>query len=101
MKSAVTISLVAEAAGGPFVFWNNLAENCAHASRLGFDAVEIFPSSPAELRVGEVKQLMIQHRLKLAAVGSGAGWVKRRLRLTDPDAGVRRRAREFIGQIID
>ena len=55
MKSAVTISLVAEAKGGPFVFWDNLAEGCAHASRLGFDAVEIFPSSPSALRVGEVE----------------------------------------------
>ncbi len=101
MKSAVTISLVAEAAGGPFVFWDNLAEGCAHASRLGFDAVEIFPSSPAVLRVAEVKQLMIQYRLEVAAVGSGAGWVKHKLRLTDPDTGARRRAREFIEQIID
>ena len=38
---------------------------------------------------------MIQHRLKVAAVGTGAGWVKHRLRLkADPDAGVRRRRAE-------
>ena len=39
MKSAVTISLVPEARGGPFVFWDDLAAGCRQAKSLGFDAV--------------------------------------------------------------
>jgi len=100
MKSAVTISLVAEAKGGPFVFFNDLAEGCAQASRLGFDAVEIFPSSAESLNVREIHALLARHRLKIAAVGTGAGWVKHKLRLTDPDAAVRRRACDFATGII-
>ena len=100
MKSAVTISLVAEAKGGPFVFWDDLAEGCALASKLGFDAVEIFPSSAEALNIREVKDLLAKHRLQVAAVGTGAGWVKHKLRLTDPDLAVRRRAREFAGGIV-
>ena len=42
IKSAVTISLVRERRGGPFVFWNDLAEGC-ESRGAGFDAVEIFP----------------------------------------------------------
>ena len=43
MRSAVTISLVSEARGGPFVFWDDFADGCRQAAELGFDAVEVFP----------------------------------------------------------
>ncbi|MST01409.1 MAG: sugar phosphate isomerase/epimerase, partial [Pedosphaera sp.] len=48
-----------------------------------------------------VQGLMEKHSLKLAAVGTGAGWVKHKLRLTDPDPAVRQQAREFIFGIIN
>jgi len=101
MRSAVTISLVPEAKGGPFVFWDGLDDGFARAAQLGFDAVEIFPSSAGDLDVARIRQLCDAHQLRVAALGTGAGWVKHKLRLTDPDGDVRRRAREFIGQIID
>src|ERR1051325_1525708 len=101
MKSAVTISLVPETKGGPFVLWDGLADGFARAAKLGFDAVEIFPPSAENLDAREIKKLCEQHNLKIAAIGTGAGWVKHKLRLTDPDATVRRRAREFIGAIVD
>ena len=101
IQSAVTISLVPEAQGGPFVFWNDLAGGCARAAALGFDAVEIFPRSAEELNAKELRQLLTEHKLKLAAMGTGAGWVVKKLRLTDPDAAVRRHAQQFIGAIID
>ncbi len=49
----------------------------------------------------ELGRLLELHKLKLAAVGTGAGWVVQRLSLTSPDASVRLRAREFIAGIID
>jgi sugar phosphate isomerase/epimerase len=101
IHSAVTISLVPEARGGPFVFWDDLAAGCAQAAALGFDAVEIFPRSAEELNAKELRQLLDQHRLKLAAMGTGAGWVVHKLRLPDPDAAIRRRAQQFVGAIID
>src|SRR5437773_7532399 len=101
MHSAVTISLVPEARGGPFVFWGDLAAGCARAAELGFDAVEIFPTGAGALDVASVHKLLGAHGLKLAAIGTGAGWVKHRLRLTDPDVKVRQKAIEFSGEIID
>lgn len=101
MNSAITISLVPEARGGPFVFWDDLTAGCQKAAALGFDAVEVFPRSPAELDVRQLKKLLAQHRLKLAALGTGAGWVVHKLRLTDPDADIRRRGREFVAAMID
>lgn len=101
MRSAVTISLVPEARGGPFVFWDDLAAGCARAAELGFDAVEIFPPAAQTLNNSSTARLLASHGLKCAAVGTGAGWVRHKLRLTDPDAAVRRQAVEFINAIID
>src|SRR5438132_7309676 len=101
IRSSVTISLVPEAKGGPFVFWGDLEGSCAKAAQLGFDAVEIFAPSPDALRKTEVKEALAKHKLALAAAGTGAGWVLHKLRLTDPDAAIRKRAREFAGEMID
>ncbi len=101
MRSAVTISLVREASGGPFVFWHDLAASCAKAAELGFDAVEVFPRSAAELDVSLLRSCLERHQLKLAAMGTGAGWVVKKLRLTDHDQSVRSAARSFIREIID
>jgi len=101
VKSAVTISLVPESKGGPFVFWDGLADGFERAAGLGFDAVEIFPTSAEDLDAREIKKLCQQHNLKVAAIGTGAGWVKHKLRLTDPDPLVRKRAQAFVGAIVD
>lgn len=101
MKSAITISLCPEAKGGPFVYWDNLDASMAKAAALGFDAVEIFPRSVEDLNAKEIRSLLTKHNLKLAAMGTGAGWVAHKLRLTDPDATQRRRAQQFVGEVID
>jgi sugar phosphate isomerase/epimerase len=101
IQSAVTISLVPEARGGPFVYWDDLATGCARAKSLGFDAVEIFARSADELNAKTVRQILEGNQLKLAAMGTGAGWIVRKLRFTDPDPMVRRRAQQFVGAIID
>src|SRR5438093_12208199 len=101
MRSAITIALVSEMRGGPFVFSDDLAAGFAKAAEHGFDAVEIFPESAYSLDAGQLKSLLAQYNLKIAAVGSGSGWVKHRLLLTDSGVAVRRRAREFVAAIID
>ena len=101
IKSAITLSLVPEMRGGPFVLWDDLAAGCAQAAKLGFDAVELFPATADALDARELKKLLAQHSLQVAAIGTGAGWVKHKLRLTDPDAAIRRRAIDFIAAIVD
>jgi sugar phosphate isomerase/epimerase len=101
MKSAVTICLVAEARGGPFVYHAGLADGCARAAALGFDAVEIFAPSADVVDEEELHALLRQYRLKVAAFGTGAGWIREQLSLTSPKAVVRRKAIRFIESIID
>jgi len=101
MKSAITISLVPEAKGGPFVFWEGLADGCARAAALGFGAVEIFPPAASAIDIAELQGLLDRHRLKVAAMGTGGGWLMHKWTLTHPDAAIRKKAREFIRAIVD
>jgi sugar phosphate isomerase/epimerase len=101
IRSSVTISLVPEVRGGPFVFWDDLPAACAKAAELGFDAIEVFPPSADAVDVSLLRKLLDDHGLKLAAVGTGAGWVTGRLHLCLPDAAARAKARAFVRSIID
>jgi sugar phosphate isomerase/epimerase len=101
MKSSVTISLVEEARGGPFVFWGDLEGNCRRAGEFGFDAVEIFPPGADTVSGARLRQTLDACSLQLAAVGTGAGWLKHRLSLTDPSPECREMAQEFIAAMID
>lgn len=101
MKSAVTISLVHEAKGGPFVFWHDVPNACAQAAELGFDAVEIFPPQAWGFDVELLTASLKQHNLAVAAMGTGAGKVKHNLTLTSVNDAIRERAREFVAAMID
>ena len=101
MKSAITVSLVPEALGGPFVFWNGLEDAFLRAARLGFDAVEIFAPDAGALDAGEIRELMERHGLAVAAVGTGAGWVKHKLHLCHADRDLRMRARAYLLEMVE
>src|SRR5215470_7052528 len=101
MKCAVTISLVPEARGGPFVYWDDLAAGCREAAARGFDAVEVFPPGPEAVGVEELRALLDDNGLSLAAVGTGAGWVKHKLSLTSPDEATRDKAVAFVQKAMD
>ena len=96
IKSSVTISLVPEAKGGPFVYWDDLPNNCAKAAELGFDGVEIFPRSKESVDKNQFQDLLSKHNLQFAAMGTGAGMLVHNLSLTSKDINTRKKATEFI-----
>src|SRR5437870_13312417 len=100
MKACVTVSLLPEARGGPFVLWDDLTKACETAARLGFDAVEVFAPGPEAIAVPTLQRLLAKHRLSRAAFGTGGGWVRHKLTLTSPSAEVRARGTEFISGMI-
>lgn len=101
IRSAVTVSLVEAARGGPFVFWHDLSGACRAARELGFDAIELFAPGPTAVAQHELRTLLAEHQLALAAVGTGAGWVRHKLHLTHPDRAIRVQAADFIRSMID
>jgi sugar phosphate isomerase/epimerase len=100
MLSAITVSLVAEARQGPFVFHAGLEDACQQAAELGFDAIEVFPPSGDALAGEMLPELLRKYGVKLAAVGTGAGWVRHQWSLTATDEAVRAQARQFIRGVI-
>lgn len=101
MRSAVTICLVPEASRGPFVFHDGLEAGCRAAAEQGFDGVEIFPAVADDVAAARIRPLLAAHGLALAAIGTGAGFVKHGLHLVHGDGAVRSRAHAFIAGIID
>lgn len=101
MRSAITISQVPEASGGPFVLRTPLAEAFAAAASIGFDAVELFLPGPDFVSVTEVRSLAAANGLSIAAVGTGAGMLRHGLSVTDPALEKREAAIDFVLSMID
>ena len=101
MKSAVTISLVHEAQGGPFVFWHDIEAACAKAAELGFHAIEVFPPQGWGFDGQVLSSSLKKHGLVVAAMGTGAGKVKHNLTLTSVNESIRERAIDFVSAMID
>lgn len=101
ISSAVTISLVEQARGGPFVYWDDFEASVRSAASLGYDAVELFAPAPGFIAAERIRAILDETELKLAAVGTGAGMVIHKLSLTDPAIERRQQARQFIEQMIE
>lgn len=101
IKSCVTIALVPQIKTGPWIFWDDLEIGMAKASKLGFDAIELFTASADAIEITILKEFLIKYNLELAAVGTGAGKVIHGLTLTDPDSAIRKKAISFISDMMD
>ena len=101
IRCSVTISLVEEARGGPFVFWHDLPAACRRAAELGFDGVEVFPPDGQSVDRGELGAQLRECGLSLAAVGTGGGWVRHGWTLIASDREDRERALSFVRNVID
>ena len=97
--TSIACSIVPEAKGGPFVLWDPLPIACRKAKELGYDAIELF--APSAEGLDDLERSLRDNGLKLAAMGTGAGAVLRKLTLTSPDPEVRRAGRDFVNSVID
>ena len=85
IKSCATIALVPEITAGPWIYWESPDISIPKAAKLGFDAVELFTASADAVKPEQLEQLCDANKIKIAAVGTGAGKV---LSATCPIAGL-------------
>ena len=101
IKSAVTVALVPQIKTGPWIFWDDLEKSMGQAAALGFDAIELFTASGHAVQPDTLKILLKRYNLTLAAVGTGAGKVIHGLTLTDMDSDIRKKAVDFIKEMME
>ena len=101
IRSCVTISLVEQARGGPFVFHDDFEAGCQQAAEIGFDAVELFAPGPDKISMTDVRASVEKHGLELAAVGTGAGMILHGHSLSDIEDARRAIACGFVRSMID
>ncbi|XZE18442.1 TIM barrel protein [Pirellulaceae bacterium SH449] len=99
-SSAITVCLVEQAAQGPFVLHGDPDVSFEIAKRTGFDAVELFLPNAEILPAAKVSEMLQRYELRLAAVGTGAGWLLHQYSLTSGSTEVRERAFQFIKPLI-
>ena len=99
---SLTISLVPEARGGPFVFWDDLSRRVAQGGGAGLRRGRDFPPAPDARRIADMcARRCSTHNLKLAAVGTGGGWVMHKLHADQPRRRHSAEGRDFVRSIID
>lgn len=98
---SITLSLIPEARGAPFVLWDTLEAGIRRAAAHGYPAVELFARSAADVPVNRLKAVLAETGLKVSAFGTGAGFMLERLHLCHPDASVRQRARAYVQGFIE
>jgi len=101
MKSSVTISMVPELKGGPWIYHGDLEGSIIKASELGFDAIEIFTKAADQINHKYLAKLLQQNGLRLSAAGTGAGKVLQGLSLTSDELDIRKRALQYISEMIE
>ncbi len=101
IKTAITSAIVPQARQGPFVFHDDLPASIIKAAKLGFDAIEIFPPAASALNLRDLKKMTSDAGIKVAAIGTGAGFLIHKLTLIEPDSVERLKALEFVQRIID
>ena len=76
----------------PFVCEGDPIQGIAHASRLGYDGVELHFTDPSGVDADAIASALAAHDLVLTAIGTGRAYVNEGLSISDPDEDIRRRA---------
>lgn len=101
MSLGLTVSLVEEARGGPFVCWAGLRDAFEVARANQYDAVEIFAPSAAAIDRAELDDCLAQTGLRVAALGTGAGMVLHGWSLSHADPAHRANAVQFVQELVE
>jgi sugar phosphate isomerase/epimerase len=100
MKTAITLSLLPTSPKRPFVLGPEPRQAFRIAAELGFDAIEVFPPTLEAFDAVNWQSLVDEFGIGISTVGTGGGAVSQGLTLTDADANIRVKARDYVSEIV-
>jgi sugar phosphate isomerase/epimerase len=95
MKLALVVS-TSDAAFDALAFKGDLTKGVKMAKQIGYDAVEIAIRDPSTVDVKELKELLDELHMPVAAVATGQAYLADDLSITAQDVSVRNRAMERL-----
>lgn len=76
----------------PFVCEGDPINGIAHASKLGYDGVELHFTDPSGVDADSIAAALSAHGMVLTAIGTGRAYVNEGLSISDPDENIRQKA---------
>jgi len=76
----------------PFVCEGDPIQGIAHASKLGYDGVELHFTDPSGVDADAIAAALSTHGMTLTAIGTGRAYVNEGLSISDPDDAIRLKA---------
>lgn len=73
-------------------FKGDLEANLAKIAGWGYDGIELAIRNPGLVDIDALERILVNHNLKLSAIGTGQAWGEEGLSFTNPDANVRNAA---------
>uniref|UniRef100_A0A832MPQ7 Sugar phosphate isomerase/epimerase n=1 Tax=Pseudothermotoga hypogea TaxID=57487 RepID=A0A832MPQ7_9THEM len=100
MRLSLVVS-TSDAAFDALAFKGDLMKGVKMAKQIGYDAVEIAIRDPSTVDVEELKELLDELRMPVAAIGTGQAYLADGLSITAQDVSIRNRAMERLKSHID
>jgi sugar phosphate isomerase/epimerase len=100
MKFSIVVSLDSTRFAAA-TFKGDFSDHIVQAARMGYDGVELAVRDPSSVDIEALQRLLFQHRLSVAALGTGQAYVEEGLSFTSADADVRQAAVERIHRHIE
>lgn len=100
MRLALVVS-TSDAVFDALAFKGDLLKGVKMARRIGYDAVEIAVRDPKVVNVKELRGLLDELKMPVAAVGTGQAYLAEGLSITSEDPLIRRRAMDRLKDHID
>ena len=101
MKISLAISPPEAQPSAFVVFRDRLDVSVRKASRLGYDGVELALALASDVDIPEIRRLLADEGMRLAAVSTGRVFAEQQVWLTNSDARVRARAVDILEGLID
>ena len=78
-----------------------IKESIERIAKYGYDGIEIMPEDPTRVNINEIKEIINEKNLEVAAIGSGQVYTYHHLSFIHPNKEIREKAIKKVNECID